>query len=67
LLGLKLSDWCRDFSWREHSCSHLIEKRLKDMMVALIDQSNFRISSSERARGGDAGKTTPKDNNAGAR
>jgi hypothetical protein len=37
------------------------------MMVALIDQNDFRISSPERARRGDAGKTTPDDNNARTR
>jgi hypothetical protein len=37
------------------------------MMVTLIDQNDFRISSSERPRRSDASKTTPDDNDAGAR
>jgi hypothetical protein len=67
LLGLKLPDWCRDFGWREHGGSHLIEERLKDVMVALINQNDFRISSSEGSCRSNAGKTAPDDNNAGSR
>ena len=55
LFGFKLSDWCRDFGWREHGGSHLIEKWLKGMMITLIDQNDFRIGASQRSRRGDAG------------
>jgi hypothetical protein len=62
-----LSDWCRDFGWREHSGSHLVQKWLKDVMVTLIDQNDVRIGSSERARRGDTGKAATDNNDAGKR
>ena len=61
LLHLKLTDWRSDLSRREDSRCHLIEQRLKNVVVAPIDQDELDIGVPQRVRCGDPGKTAADD------
>ena len=43
---------------------HLVEQRLKDVMIAPIDQNNFRVAPSQGPRRRDPGKTAANDHDA---
>jgi len=46
---------------RQHSRRHLVQQRLKDMVIAPIDEQYVRLASPQRMRCGDAGKATDDD------
>jgi len=52
---------CRHVGWREHRGCHLVEQRLKDVMVAAVDQQNIGVTARQGACGGDACKAAADD------
>src|SRR5580704_15610730 len=48
LLCLELPDRRRDLGWRQNSGGDLVEERLKNMMIAPIDQRDVDVGSLQR-------------------
>src|SRR5262249_58313347 len=67
LLRLELTDWRRDLGGREDRRRHLIEQRLKYVMVAAGHQDDLDIGVPECARGRDFGQAAAADYGALAR
>jgi hypothetical protein len=61
---LDLTNGRGDLGRREDRGRHLVEKRLKDVMIASIDQNDLRIGSSQRPRRRDPGKAAADDDDA---
>jgi hypothetical protein len=61
LLRLELTDWRSDFGGREDGGCHLIEQRLKNVVVAPIDHDDLDIGMSQRVRRCDPGKAGADD------
>src|SRR5262249_6633827 len=64
LLRLELADRRGDLGGREDGGCHLIEQRLKNVVVAAIDQDDLDIGAPQRVCGGDPGKAATDDKNA---
>ena len=64
MLDLELTDRRSDLGRREHRRRHLIEQRLKDVVVAAVDQDDIDIRVPQRACRGDSGKAGADDDNA---
>ena len=64
LLLLDLTNGRRDLGGRENRGRHLVEKRLKDVMIAPIDQNDLGIASFQGPRRRDPGKTAANDHDA---
>src|ERR1700734_2537942 len=61
LLLLNLANRGGDLGGRENRGRHLVEKRLKDVVIAPIDQNDIRIASFQRPRRCDSGKAAADD------
>ena len=64
LLRLELTDRSGDLGRGEDGGCHLIEQRLKNVVVPSIDQDDLDVSVSQRVRSGDPGKAAADDNDA---
>src|ERR1700692_4454296 len=64
LFRLELPDRRRYLGWRQNSGGDLVQERLKDMVIAPVDQRDFDIGSLERTCGRDAGETAADDQDA---
>jgi hypothetical protein len=63
LLAGKLPNWRRDVGRREDRGCHLIEQRLKDVVITPIDQNNIGIALPQCPRRGHAAETAADDDN----
>src|SRR5262249_24408733 len=54
----------RDVGWGEHGRCHLVQERLKEMVIVAIDQNDLRLSAPERLDGMKATKTSSNDDDA---
>jgi hypothetical protein len=61
LLRFELSDRRRDFGWCKHCRRHLIEKWLKDVMIAAIDQHDLGFATLQCTRRCNACKAATND------
>jgi hypothetical protein len=61
LLLCELADWCSHFRRCQNGRRNLIEKGLEDVVIAPIDQNDFRIAPPQRSRGRYPGEA-PADN-----
>jgi hypothetical protein len=50
-----------DLGWCKNRGRHLIEQRLEDVVIALVDQNDFRIASFQSASRGDSSKSAADD------
>jgi hypothetical protein len=64
LLRHKLTNGRSDLGGGEKRGRYLVKKRLKDVMIAPINQKDFCIASSQRPRRGDPGKAAANDDDA---
>ena len=64
LLHLELPDRRGDLSRREHRRRHLVEQRLKYVVVAAVDQDDIDISVAKRACRCESGKASADDDDA---
>jgi hypothetical protein len=64
LFRLELTDRRRYLGGRQDSRGDLIQERLKDMVIASVDQRDFDIGSLERPRCRDAGEAAADDQDA---
>ena len=61
LLRLELTDRCSDLSGREDRRRHLIEQRLKYVVVATVDENDLGIGVPQRVRRREPGKAAADD------
>ena len=64
MLAHEVSNPGRRSRGRQHRRRHLIEQRLKDVVVASIDEDYVGVGSLESARRGDPGEARADDNDA---
>jgi hypothetical protein len=64
LLHLELPDGRGDFRRREDRRRHLVEQRLKYMMIAAVDQNDVDVGVTQGTRCGDSGKAGTDDDDA---
>ena len=64
LLLLELTNGRGDLGGRENRGRHLVEQRLKDVMIASIDQNDLGIASFQGPRRRDPGKAAANDHDA---
>src|SRR5262249_51740760 len=64
LLHLELTNRNGDVTGRQDRGRHLIEERLKYVVVSTIDQEDLRINAPQRVRGSEARKPAADDHNA---
>jgi len=64
LLRLELTDRRSDLGGREDGRRHLIEQRLKYVVVAAVDQYDLSIGVPQRVRRGDPSKAATNDHDA---
>src|SRR5262249_25184720 len=64
LLGLELTDWRSDLGGGEDHRRPLIEQRLKDVVVAAVNQYDLGIGVPQRVRRCDPGKAAADDDDA---
>ncbi|MEA2789565.1 MAG: hypothetical protein QOG73_1971, partial [Acetobacteraceae bacterium] len=67
LLHLELTDWRGDVSGREERRRHLIQQRLKYVVIAAVDQDDLGIGVPQRVHRRESGKTAADDHDTLAR
>ena len=65
LVTKNFADWRRNLSRRQDRCRHLIEKRLKQMVIGAVDESNFGWRTLKRFGSGQTAETSTNDDYAG--
>jgi len=60
----ELPDRGGDFGWRKNGSRNLIEERLEDVVIALVDQNDVCIASLQSASRGNPGKAAAHNHDA---